>query len=119
MANAASTKVPEPVSELVPLTPIRMVSSPTDMSRRGSIRLITGPMFSGKSRELKRRLDVRRISSTKQAARCLLIVPKGDTRYSKTAILVTHNRIVDADCVALDEHELHLAPVANICLLYT
>lgn len=54
----------------------------------GSIALIFGPMFSGKSSELQRRL--RRFAVAKK--RTLLIKYCGDTRYDETAG-VTHDNI--------------------------
>jgi hypothetical protein len=47
----------------------------------GAIHLIMGPMFSGKTRELKRRIDVKRIASARKEMKCLLVKYKKDTRY--------------------------------------
>ena len=56
----------------------------------GSIALIFGPMFSGKSSELQRRL--RRFTVAKK--RCLLLKYSGDTRYdSHGEGAVTHDRL--------------------------
>ncbi len=59
----------------------------------GSISLIFGPMFSGKSTELLRR--VRRYSVANH--RCLLIKYKADTRYSDEN-LSTHDRCKTPYC---------------------
>ncbi len=61
-----------------------------------------GPMFSGKTRELKRRIDVKRIASARKEMKCLLIKYRKDTRYDAANVLVTHNHIKDHDCVAAD-----------------
>lgn len=54
---------------------------------RGTITLITGPMFSGKSTELLRL--VRKLRAAKK--RCLTIVSTIDIRYSSGSELSTHN----------------------------
>jgi len=74
----------------------------------GQISLIMGPMFSGKTRELKRRIDVKRIASVRKDLRCLLIKYRKDTRYDEKA-MVTHNHIKDHDCIVADS----LAEVKN------
>lgn len=56
---------------------------------RGSIHLILGPMFSGKSTEMLRR--TRRFAAARQV--CLVVKYRGDTRYSDTD-LSTHDRQV-------------------------
>jgi len=58
-----------------------------DVTVGGSIQLIYGPMFSGKSSELLRR--IRRNTVAKR--RCLVIKYSKDTRYS-TDNLATHDR---------------------------
>ena len=70
--------------------------------RKGSISLICGSMFSGKTRELKRQIDIRRISSSKRRETCLLIKYNKDTRYAANA-LATHNGMIDPDCWSCDD----------------
>jgi thymidine kinase len=53
----------------------------------GEIQLIIGPMFSGKSTELLRRIDIYNISNR----RCILVKYFKDTRYSESMIS-THNK---------------------------
>jgi Thymidine kinase len=55
----------------------------------GSITLIMGPMFSGKTRELKRRIDVQRIPSRSRQWTCLLIKYRKDQRYDTESVLCT------------------------------
>jgi thymidine kinase len=57
------------------------------MQCTGEIQLILGPMFSGKSTELLRR--IRRYTIAKR--KCLVIKYKKDTRYSEDS-LATHDR---------------------------
>lgn len=57
------------------------------MSQRGRIELIMGPMFAGKSTELLRRVKRLEISGKK----CLSIKYAADNRYSKDAI-ATHDQ---------------------------
>lgn len=59
------------------------------MLHRGHIQIIFGPMFSGKTTELIRR--VRRYSIARQ--RCLVIKYAKDTRYSDDGVS-THDRYV-------------------------
>ena len=87
---------PIKTSPLSPLSPVSV------LQHRGEIHLILGPMFSGKTRDLKRRVDVKRIACNKTNTRCLLIKYKKDTRYHSTA-MVTHNNIHDYDAVAADD----------------
>lgn len=58
-------------------------------TQAGSIDLIIGPMFSGKTSELVRR--VRRSLAASQ--KCLLIKYKGDTRYSEAPVLSIHDNV--------------------------
>lgn len=55
----------------------------------GQIQLIIGPMFSGKSSELLRRL--RRYTHASQ--KCLLIKHKCDTRYTDEHMVCTHDHV--------------------------
>lgn len=80
----------------------------------GQIELVVGPMFSGKSTELLRRM--RRLEVAKK--KCLYIKYKQDTRYSKDCI-ATHNNetrkaapcdklteidnLEDFECIGVDE----------------
>ncbi|XP_075701335.1 thymidine kinase, cytosolic isoform X2 [Rhinoderma darwinii] len=66
------------VAEIMPVSPSKI---------RGQIQVILGPMFSGKSTELMRR--VRRFQVAQY--RCILIKYAKDTRYSKEQ-LATHDR---------------------------
>ncbi len=59
------------------------------MEHAGEIQLILGPMFSGKSTELLRR--IRRYTVAKR--KCLVVKYKQDTRYSQES-LATHDRYV-------------------------
>lgn len=79
-------------------------------SSRGSIHLILGPMFSGKTSELKRRLDVHRIACTLTKQSCLLIKSSLDARYDSKDVLCTHNQHRDTDCLAI--HDLKEAASA-------
>lgn len=54
----------------------------------GKIQLILGPMFSGKTTELIRRLCVQRAADR----RCIVLKPDRDSRYSK-AHITTHDRV--------------------------
>lgn len=58
-------------------------------SQKGSIDMIIGPMFSGKTSELVKR--VRRSLAASQ--KCLLIKYKGDTRYGLEPVLSTHDDV--------------------------
>jgi len=66
----------------------------------GSIELIIGPMFSGKSTELLRR--VRRNKFSKKS--CILVKYKFDTRYSNEGV-ATHDKLsVKAiSCTGIEE----------------
>lgn len=54
---------------------------------RGSLEMIIGPMFAGKSTELLRRMDRHRFSGKK----CLYVKYSEDTRYDAQAI-ATHDQ---------------------------
>lgn len=91
-SKANRAKVTPPVSPPPP--------PPIPSLRRGSIHLIMGPMFSGKTRELKRRVDVKRIASERQDRKCLLIKFSKDTRYdARPNVLATHNLMKDEECI--------------------
>lgn len=75
--------------------------------------LIIGPMFSGKTSELLRRIEINIIAKKK----CILIKPKLDARYDKNKI-VTHDKkmkdavvvykledvdVIDFDVIGIDE----------------
>ena len=53
----------------------------------GSIDLVIGPMFSGKTTELIRRVR-RYVAASKK---CLLVKYKGDNRYTEDPVLSTHD----------------------------
>lgn len=55
----------------------------------GSIDLVIGPMFSGKTTELIRRVR-RNVAASKK---CLLVKYKGDNRYTEDPVLSTHDHI--------------------------
>lgn len=96
------------------LNPVRAISDePLSKNRTsgsvigiiGSIHLIMGPMFSGKTRELQRRVDVRRIAAQRKSrscTSCLLIKYKKDQRYDNQAV-VSHNLSKDYNCMGVDE----------------
>ncbi len=58
------------------------------MENRGEIQLIVGPMFSGKTTELLRRL--RRYTIADRS--CLLLKYHGDQRYTSASEVTTHDR---------------------------
>ena len=58
------------------------------MQEAGSIELIYGPMFSGKSSELLRK--IRRFEHAKK--KCLVINYQHDNRYSLADEMATHDR---------------------------
>ncbi len=70
---------------------------PSGNIRRGGIEVITGPMFSGKTEELIRRLRRSQIAKL----RVEIFKPTTDTRYDPTAI-VSH-----------DLNSIHSTPVSN------
>ena len=55
----------------------------------GSIDMIIGPMFSGKTTELLRRVR-RNLAASKK---CILIKYKGDIRYGQDSALSTHDKV--------------------------
>ena len=55
----------------------------------GSIDLVIGPMFSGKTTELIRRVR-RNVAASKK---CLLVKYKGDNRYTEDPMLSTHDHV--------------------------
>ena len=57
---------------------------------RGSLEIIIGPMFAGKSTELLRRVDRHRHSGK----RCLYIKYSGDVRYDSKSVIATHDLYV-------------------------
>lgn len=63
-----------------------MSSSASHMPISGSIHVIVGPMFSGKTTELMRIMERHRIAGR----RCLMVKYQGDTRYSEND-MVTHS----------------------------
>ena len=70
---------------------------PAGKNRRGGIEVITGPMFSGKTEELIRRLRRSQIAKL----RVEIFKPTTDTRYDPTSI-VSH-----------DLNSIHSTPVSN------
>jgi thymidine kinase len=87
-------------------------------SGRGSIHLILGPMFSGKTRELKRRLDVHRIACAMTKQSCLLIKSSLDARYDSKDVLCTHNQHRDTNCLAVHNLKEAAAAVASASILF-
>ena len=68
------------------------------MEYTGSISVIYGPMFSGKTTELLRRIRRHQIAERK----CLLISYKNDNRYTEESKAFTHDKIeMDASKVGL------------------
>jgi thymidine kinase len=65
----------------------RYLQSLNNLKQRGTIELIMGPMFAGKSTELLRRVQRLEISGKK----CLSIKYSADERYSKECIS-THDK---------------------------
>lgn len=94
----------------------------------GSIELICGSMFSGKTEELMRRLNRARIAKLKVE----IFSPKADTRYSEDAI-VSHNAnrfpstpvdsasaillLADAPVVGIDEAQFFDDQLPEVCTL--
>lgn len=64
-------------------------STGTSEVSNGSIDLVIGPMFSGKTTELIRRVR-RNVAASKK---CLLVKYKGDNRYTEDPVLSTHDHI--------------------------
>lgn len=96
--------------------------------KKGSIEVVTGPMFSGKTEELIRRVARADIAQIPY----MLFKPMFDTRYSETEI-VSHNnnRIgakpvmdakeilglsVDADIVGIDEAQFFSPELVETCI---
>lgn len=77
------------------------------VARRGSIQLITGPMFSGKTTELLHRL--RRLGYAKR--RVMLVRYCRDNRYSAESV-ATHDRFTDCgnDCTTFSVSKLSELP---------
>jgi thymidine kinase len=96
---ACTREVPIPLSPRPSPKALRRLPTP---NHTGAIHLIMGPMFSGKTLELKRRIDVKRIASVRKQLKCVLIKYSKDTRYAAAGVLSTHNRIQDADCIAVN-----------------
>jgi len=57
-------------------------------TQRGHIEVIIGPMFSGKSTELQRR--IRRYSFAHK--KCIVVNYANDNRYSNQSYVVTHDQ---------------------------
>lgn len=81
----------------------RVESAPADRATAaarpacvGALELIVGPMFSGKSTEL-----LRRVRRHRYGRRNILIVKHAaDTRYSRSAVVVTHDHVTETSvCV--------------------
>lgn len=84
---------------------------------RGKIKLIVGPMFSGKTSELMRIVETLRIAKRK----CIIICHNSDSRYTDREEVVSHNKnsmlciktetieslidpmLLDYDVIAIDE----------------
>lgn len=95
----------------------------------GSVEVVCGPMFSGKTEELIRRLNRARIARLKVE----IFSPKTDTRYAENA-LVTHNAnsisctpvenassilllAGDVDVVGIDEAQFFDAELPEVCTI--
>lgn len=85
------------------------------MESRGSINLITGPMFSGKTTELLRRVSRNRVayvSGSKEE--CLVIVNSNDKRYAENS-LASHDQRVDNNCLSVtDLSAADVSPYSHI-----
>jgi thymidine kinase len=80
----------------------------------GEIKLITGPMFSGKTSELIRRYKRYKLNSKNN---CLLIKYKGDTRYSENEIIThDHIKIKSFKCELLEEFDQIINKYNIICI---
>jgi len=67
------------------------------MSKSGTLELIIGPMFSGKSSELIRKIRILKVINSS----FIIIKPIIDDRYDKNQI-VTHNKETEA-CIIIDD----------------
>jgi len=68
--------------------------------RRGEIQVILGPMFSGKTTELQRRIRRYKVADHQ----CLIVKYLNDTRYSETGMATHDRQTMDAvPCTLLDE----------------
>ena len=84
------------------MTPLPAPSpvAPSFASPAGHIQLILGPMFSGKTTELVRRL--KRYQHAR--LRCLVVKYKADTRYSDDCVATHDKQMIDAKpCTRLAE----------------
>ena len=100
-------------SRVAPVTVPFTMTNQERLNRRGKILLITGPMYAQKSSELKRRIDVKRISASKKQQRCLLIRWSKDTRYHPTSF-ATHSGVFDSNvCNADNLGDNHVQALAN------
>lgn len=95
--------------------------------RRGSIEVICGSMFSGKTEELIRRLKRVRIANQKSA----IFKPTLDTRYDKQQIVshdtnaidskpVEHSKLIldlatDVDVIGIDEAQFFDSDLPDVC----
>lgn len=96
--------------------------------KKGSIEVITGPMFSGKTEELIRRVARAEIAQISY----MLFKPMFDTRYSETEIVSHENKrigakpvmdakeilgfSVDADIVGIDEAQFFSPELVDTCI---
>ena len=96
-------------------------------SEIGSIEVITGPMFSGKTDELLRRISRSFIAKQKT----LLFKPNIDSRYSETHVVAHNNNkleaisvdlaidilglSVDADVIGIDEAQFFGNDIIEVC----
>ncbi len=96
-------------------------------SRRGSVEVITGSMFSGKTEELIRRLRRAQYAGLK----VVIFKPAIDKRYSETKVVSHDERSIvstpvehassilllagDADVVAIDEAQFFDASIIEVC----
>eukprot|EP00735_Rhodelphis_limneticus_P013298 TRINITY_DN6910_c0_g1::TRINITY_DN6910_c0_g1_i1::g.13363::m.13363 TRINITY_DN6910_c0_g1::TRINITY_DN6910_c0_g1_i1::g.13363 ORF type:complete len:268 (+),score=34.48,sp/P04184/KITH_MOUSE/61.02/2e-64,TK/PF00265.13/1.4e-63,AAA_14/PF13173.1/0.0011,DBD_Tnp_Mut/PF03108.10/0.85,DBD_Tnp_Mut/PF03108.10/3.9e+02,DBD_Tnp_Mut/PF03108.10/5.1e+03,AAA_10/PF12846.2/0.26 TRINITY_DN6910_c0_g1_i1:71-805(+) len=117
MSRVSISNIPTGVRKTGSVYGSQRVSAPPMNAFNGSIQLILGPMFSGKSTELVRIIRRYGIAGRK----CLVIKYKNDTRYSDEC-LSTHDRqmipaialerllpdalsfhVDDIDCIGIDE----------------
>lgn len=68
---------------------VSQINAAQDVIRRGSIQIIFGPMFSGKSTELLRRLRRFNIANMN----CIALKYKEDVRYDNSGAITTHDRM--------------------------